>query len=600
MKRLTSLSFLKSPEFLRVAAVFSLAVVLRMVYLYQIHGNPFFQHLMLDESSYDLWARRIASGEWLGKEIFYQDPLYPYFLGAIYSVIGRDLLWVRVIQLLIGSATCVLIYLLGSAFFDRNTGLAAGIIAAVYKPFFYFEAMFLKTFLAVFLLCLFLLLLVAARPRRSFFLWVGAGFVLGLLALVRSNTLALAGGVVLWLFVTERQAEGRKHKLISATGFMVGLAMVISTVFARNYVVGQDVVLLTSQAGQNFYIGNNPGNHTGRYEPPIFIRPSPKFEQEDFLVRAEMHAGRKLKPSEASSLWFAKAFDYIAKHPRHWVTLLWVKFRMFWNWYEVPDNQNFYFFSQYSLLLRLPLSDFRIVAALGLGGMILCLSRWRKVLLLYLVVILYSGTVIAFYVFGRYKLPIVPVLMLFAAYALLEAPSMLMRKEYRKIGAAALPVVLFFVFLSTDVNPESYITDSANAHCHLGSVYLSEKRLDNALSAYTRASKIAPRYWAAYFGLGEVFERKSDLKSALANYAWAKTYNPGNADSIIRMGGIYFRQGRYEESAEQYRVALNFKPDSPRLHRQLARIYTIQGDLDRAEAHIRKLKELNLMEEPSE
>ncbi|NQU07860.1 MAG: tetratricopeptide repeat protein [Candidatus Abyssubacteria bacterium] len=90
------------------------------------------------------------------------------------------------------------------------------------------------------------------------------------------------------------------------------------------------------------------------------------------------------------------------------------------------------------------------------------------------------------------------------------------------------------------------------------------------------------------------------MKSALGNYAWAITYYPGNADPIIRMGGIYFRQGRYEQSAEQYRVALNFKPDSPRLHRQLAKIYTIQGDRDRAETHIRKLQELNLMEEPSE
>ena len=75
MKRL--LSFLRSSEFLCVAAVFLLAVAVRMLYLYEISDNPFFRRLMIDENSYDRWARRIAAGEWLGKEIFYQDPLYP-------------------------------------------------------------------------------------------------------------------------------------------------------------------------------------------------------------------------------------------------------------------------------------------------------------------------------------------------------------------------------------------------------------------------------------------------------------------------------------------------------------------------------------------
>ena len=108
IKSLRALTFLKSSRLLDIAVVLCLAIVLRMVYLYEIHDNPFFHHLIIDESSYDQWAQRIAAGEWLGKEIFYQDPLYPYFLGTIYSIIGRDLVWVRVIQLFIGSLTCVL------------------------------------------------------------------------------------------------------------------------------------------------------------------------------------------------------------------------------------------------------------------------------------------------------------------------------------------------------------------------------------------------------------------------------------------------------------------------------------------------------------
>jgi hypothetical protein len=44
----------------------------------QIRSAPFFTVLMGDSHGYDEWAQRIAGGEWLGHEVFYQAPLYPY------------------------------------------------------------------------------------------------------------------------------------------------------------------------------------------------------------------------------------------------------------------------------------------------------------------------------------------------------------------------------------------------------------------------------------------------------------------------------------------------------------------------------------------
>ena len=37
--------------------------------------------------------------------MFFVDPLYPYFLGVVYTFVGHDLLVVRLIQMLIGVAT---------------------------------------------------------------------------------------------------------------------------------------------------------------------------------------------------------------------------------------------------------------------------------------------------------------------------------------------------------------------------------------------------------------------------------------------------------------------------------------------------------------
>ena len=62
---------------------------------------------------------------------------------------------------------------------------------------------------------------------------------------------------------------GARVRSVAALG--AGLAIAIGPVAARNYFVADDFVLITSQAGQNFYIGNNRGNESGVYKAPPFV-----------------------------------------------------------------------------------------------------------------------------------------------------------------------------------------------------------------------------------------------------------------------------------------------------------------------------------------
>ncbi len=91
------------------AAIFLLAFAVRLLHVWQIRAAPFFSVLMGDSRGYDEWARRIAGGDWFGHEVFYQAPLYPYLLGVIYTITGRSLLVVRIVQALIGSTSCLLL-----------------------------------------------------------------------------------------------------------------------------------------------------------------------------------------------------------------------------------------------------------------------------------------------------------------------------------------------------------------------------------------------------------------------------------------------------------------------------------------------------------
>ena len=146
-------------------AIFTIALAVRLIHVWQIRKAPFFSVLMGDARAYDEWAQRIAGGDWMGHEVFYQAPLYPYFLGVLYAVAGRSLLMVRICQAIIGSIACVWLGLAGRRFFSGRVGLIAGLLLALYAPAIFFDSLLQKSVLDVFFVCL--------------TIWIASGFVAG-------------------------------------------------------------------------------------------------------------------------------------------------------------------------------------------------------------------------------------------------------------------------------------------------------------------------------------------------------------------------------------------------------------------------------------
>lgn len=132
---------------------FLVALTLRLIHIWQIRSSPFFDVLLGDANGYDQWAQRLAGGDWIGSDVFYQAPLYPYFLGVLYALVGRDLLGVRIIQAVIGSASCVLLAMAGARLFSRRVGLIAGLALALWAPAIFFDGLLQKSVLDLFFLC---------------------------------------------------------------------------------------------------------------------------------------------------------------------------------------------------------------------------------------------------------------------------------------------------------------------------------------------------------------------------------------------------------------------------------------------------------------
>src|SRR5207253_4252296 len=115
-------------------AIVALATTLRAAHVLSLRATPWFDHLVVDPEYCDEWARRLAAGGWLGERPFYMDPLYPYFLGVIYRLCGRDLLLVRLVQVALGAGSCALVAVIGRRVGGAAIGALAALGFALYAP----------------------------------------------------------------------------------------------------------------------------------------------------------------------------------------------------------------------------------------------------------------------------------------------------------------------------------------------------------------------------------------------------------------------------------------------------------------------------------
>ncbi|HLY38877.1 MAG TPA: GlcNAc transferase, partial [Candidatus Binatia bacterium] len=196
-----------------------------------LRGSPWFDHLVVDPEYYDAWARRIAAGDWLGERAFYMDPLYPYVLGALYRLCGRDLLLARLLNVALAAGTIALVARIGRRVGGARTGILAAFALALYAPDIFYVGEVDKTTLSIFLTAAAL----ALTLGRAHF---AAGATLGAAALTRANLLVTAPVLAL---------AGRRRTAL----FVAGLACVLVPVAWRNHRVAGEWVLTTTQAGQN-------------------------------------------------------------------------------------------------------------------------------------------------------------------------------------------------------------------------------------------------------------------------------------------------------------------------------------------------------------
>jgi 4-amino-4-deoxy-L-arabinose transferase-like glycosyltransferase len=488
------------------ALVFGLALLLRVVYLMDMSDSPFFKVPILDAMMYRDWAVKILEGDWLGRgyPVFYMGPLYPYFLAVLYAILGKSPMGVAIVQVVLSSLTAALLYHLGRSVFGRAAGLIAGIMAAVYNMFIYFSNQLLMETLVTLLNVALLIVLVSAARRPLRWKWAAAGVLLGLSGAARGNILLFGPLAVAAIVMTFGWRE-RSRWLMPAGILTVSFLATVSPITLHNLVIGGDAVLLTSNSGINFYVGNTLSSD-GLYNKAPFYkgRPLGVSVNEQGIIFPEIakkELGREtLKPSAVSAFWKGKALDEMSANTGKWLLLLGSKLKYYLNAYEVPNNQSYYFVRQYSNLLSMPLLTFGILFPFALLGMLASARRWRETIFLYAFVAAQLVGVVMFFVVDRYRLGVVPVLMIFAAFGLLWLCGEIAEGRKTEAGLAAVVVLIGFALA---YRPVREIDFQAN-YFNLGNVQWTLGSKEEALRSYDKALALNDRWQIVYVKKGKL------------------------------------------------------------------------------------------------
>lgn len=410
-----------------LAAIVVAGAAVRLAWVLYAARQP---QTLADPAFYSLFAEQIADGNGYvlvdGSPTAYYPPGYPIFLGVVlWAVRGIGLssdipTIAGVANLVLGTTSIVLVFLIGRRLFDERVGLVAAALFAFWPNLVFHTAVALTETLFNFLMLAAVLVLVGARWEEKRFgvgRLVAAGVLLGLAAYVRPISVLL---LPVLAFLWWRARFGWRRNLGQLAVLTVTIVAVLVPWTVRNADAMGSFVAVSTNTGDNLCIGRHEGATGG------FSLTPECFDGYDDLERPEY----ELERDEGGT---RKALRYVRDHPVEEVTLVFKR-----AWHTISnDHDGLRAVESYEQDRFLPdgvrrglslLADvwFYVVGLLGIAGIAVAWphgdARRRLVVLAIAAMALPP---LVFFGDPRFKVPLVPFLAVTAAALLVRLPEVL-------------------------------------------------------------------------------------------------------------------------------------------------------------------------------
>ncbi len=558
------------------------AAAMRLAYAAALARHPELAVPVLDGAANLGWARGLLAGTWPGDEPFFRPPGYLVALAGLLRVAGDDPARVLAWQLSLGTVTPVLVALLAARAGGAAAAWVAGLGAAAYPAFLFFDAQLLAPFVAVPLFAAGVLCGDRARKRGAAGVAAAAGALCGVAGVAWPLVLPVGA----WL-AADLARRGRRTAALAA-----GAALLLPPLLATAHNVrAGDPSFIASQGGLNLYLGNGPaadGMSATFPDAPTALG----YRMVDAAARiAEAREGRPLRPSQVSAHWTRRTLEAVADDPGRWLALLGRKAVLAFGAREIPNNHDLALFEDEIPLLRGP--GWGVWLPLAAAGVWLR-RRDRSVRWLAAAAGITLLAMIAFFVNDRFRVPAAPFVVALGGVGVVALVREVRARAWRAAGAAAGIAAAFAVL--AHANPfgiparpwvVSYLL-VAEAERGRGEPVRALRWIDRALEEepamyaarlarielLRRAGRVAAARAEAERALAAMpgdaalrhehailLDLSGDPAAALAEVERAIAADPTLAPAHVSRAVILHRLGRDAEAVEALRAFLAARPD---------------------------------------
>ena len=356
-----------------------------------------------------------------------REPAYPAFIAAIYLAAGLDNFYaVRSAQAFLGALAVILLFFAARPLFGALAAYLACAVYALYPTGVYYSGILMKEALQGFLLLAAVLFLILSAGKSKDPLWLFlSGAFIGISELCKSILIPAYPFFLLWIFFSKKEKRVSRSLI-----FLLGLLVIVTPWIVRNYMVHGKLMYISTGGGLAFWWENHPGARIGGgFEYPSEV--GMDISKEQILALSE---------TEWDALYKKLAFDYIKDNKRKFIRDSLVRLSDFWRLYprknldQVGNLVNYRESSGLNKIQLISLFSFGPLLVLFLISLYTEREVYKKYYFLLFIIISYSALYSAFVTRTRYRLPIEPLLIMFAAGVAVRSLNYFKQKKERSSG----------------------------------------------------------------------------------------------------------------------------------------------------------------------
>jgi Tfp pilus assembly protein PilF len=278
-----------------------------------------------------------------------------------------------------------------------------------------------------------------------------------------------------------------------------------------------------------------------------------------------------------------RATHWARQHPGDFLKLQAKKLALFWDAYEIPNNDDYYYFSHLARIFHVPvLFDFGLLGPLALLGLVLGISRRRLSFAWIAVPVVLWIVIAAFFICGRFRASATPLLAGWAGIGVGELAVCARTRSWKELWTAVGVLVAAAIAVNADIGGLRAHHSTAESHLRLGIFYSAQGDSANARREYEAAVRENPTFADGWNNLGVLHAQAQQWKDARAAFEKALALVPDHPKALGNLAALDFREGRHAEADSLARIALRVGGEEPETLYNAAVVLGNLGHIDLA------------------